>query len=160
MLPLRAYLAERKSDIQGQIKALRAELAEIDAAERALSSAESSKLAPRERGSSGTGRKTLKEMALEALAEYPEGAIALEILETIKAKFGADIARESLSPQLSRLGQDGVLTRSGMHWRLANPPHPDVGGAQAAPQKNETQGGATTDTSLSGADLNEEDLLG
>jgi hypothetical protein len=117
MLPLREYLSNRRAEIQAQIKALRAELGDLDAAERGLAST-SSDGPKRERGASGTGRKTLKELAIEVLQQRPEGAEANTIIAEIKSKHGIEVARESMSPQLSRLGQEGVLTREGLIWRL------------------------------------------
>lgn len=117
MTTLREFMAARRAEIQSQIKALRLEMAEIDAAFSALSLEGQAKPA-RERGSSGTGKKTLKELAIEAIRSRHEGMEAAEILRWIKDMAGKDVPRESLSPQLSRLGQDGTLMREGMVWKL------------------------------------------
>lgn len=115
-ITLREFMAARKAEIQSQIKALRDELREIDAAFAALPQ-DGSARTTRERGPSGTGKKTLKELALEALKENPEGMEAVEIIKWIKDKYDLDVPRESMSPQLSRLGGDGIIKRDGLTWR-------------------------------------------
>jgi len=114
MLPLRDYLAQRRQAIQSEIKALRAELSEIDAAHRALAG-EVNVAEP-----SSQGKKTLKEMALEVLSANPNGLDAVGILAAIKSEFGKTVQRESLSPQLSRLGQNGDVVREDGVWRIAH----------------------------------------
>jgi hypothetical protein len=118
-LPLREYLAQRRADIQANIKAFRKELAEIDAAERALEeAADPETRARKERGTQGSGRKTLKELAIGILADHPEGLEASAILQELERRHGLTVRRESLSPQLSRLGHDKTLTRDGLTWKL------------------------------------------
>lgn len=115
-ITLREFMTARRAEIQSQIKALKEEMREIDAAFAALPQ-EGSVKATRERGSTGSGKKTLKELALEALRENPEGMEAVGIIKWIKDKYDLDVARESMSPQLSRLGQEGVIKRDGLTWR-------------------------------------------
>ena len=82
------------------------------------------KSATRARKPRGTARGeklTLKQLAVEVLFERPGGADALAILNSIKEKYGFDVARESMSPQLSRLGQDGVISRNGLIWKIEDP---------------------------------------
>ena len=118
-IPLRDYLAQRRADIQANIKALRKELAELDAAESALAAVGDAPPKRRQRGSSGTGKLTLKELALEALSEHTTGLEASAILAFIAEKHGIEVARESMSPQLSRLAQDGEIVRlEGGKWQL------------------------------------------
>jgi hypothetical protein len=134
-IPIRDFVANRRAELQAAIKAARAELVTLDAVVRALDEAEGQPQRPRrERGSAGSGKKTLKELALEALAENPDGLEATEILGWIKMKYDLDVARESMSPQLSRLGAEGEIVRSGLTWRL--PVHTD-----AAADNEETPGG-------------------
>ena len=112
MLPLRDYLTQRRQAIQSELKALRAELAEIDAAQRALAG-DVGATTP-----SAHGKMTLKEMALQVLSANPKGLDALGILAAIKSEFGKTVQRESLSPQLSRLGQSGEVVREDGLWRI------------------------------------------
>jgi len=141
MPTLREFMSNRRSEIQAQIKALRLELVELDAAERGLSEV-TGQPAKKDRGATGTGRMTLKELALEVLGRHPEGADALTILADIKAKHGLEIARESMSPQLSRLGQEGVLVRHGFVWRLNKPM---TASAEWEAQNDETPDAPTSD---------------
>lgn len=90
-----------------------------------------------ERGASGAGRKTMKEMALEALNEHPDGLEARAILAWIKGHYGLDLPKESFSPQLSRLAQAGAILRNGLVWRLA-----DFGELGAAPSVSHPGGDA------------------
>lgn len=117
-IPLREYLAQRRADVQAQIKALRKELVEIDAAETALHSVADAPKVRRQRGGA-EGKKTLKELALEALGANTDGMEATAILAWIAENRGIDVARESMSPQLSRLAQDGEIVRlDGGRWQL------------------------------------------
>lgn len=118
--PLREYLAQRRVDIQAQIKAFRKELAEIDAAEAALEEVAGQPVrSRRQKGGSGSERKTLKELALEALTDNTDGMEASAILTWIAEKHGIEVARESMSPQLSRLARDGEIVRlEGGLWQL------------------------------------------
>jgi hypothetical protein len=74
---------------------------------------------------------TLKALVLRALAEhFVEGATAHELLEYFETAYARSVARESLSPQLSRLKDEQKIVLDGKHWRLIN--HPDAGkGADA-----------------------------
>jgi hypothetical protein len=65
-------------------------------------------------------RLTIKELVRKALSEqFPRGATANQLLELFANAWGrTDVARTSLSPQLSRLRQEGVLFRVGQTWRL------------------------------------------
>lgn len=86
-----------------------------------------------EQGVSGAGRKTMKEMALEALSEHPDGLEARAILAWIKGHYGLDLPKESFSPQLSRLAQAGAIMRNGLVWRLAA--FGELGAAPGASQR-------------------------
>lgn len=116
------FVVRRKAEIQEQIKALRAELNQLGEAEKLLSLPMS---AVRQRVRvTKAGAPTLKEMALEVLRHEPNGADANSILQGVKERFGVDVPRSSMSPQLSRLGQEGRVLLDGLVWRLA----PDEGG--------------------------------
>lgn len=153
MLPLRDYLSQRRTAVQAEIKALRAELAELDAAERALGGGNEQSI--RRRGTAGSGKKTLKEMAMDVLRLHPEGLDASGIRNEIKRLFEVDIVRESLSPQLSRLGQAGDVSRDGLTWKLAQ--HHSSAAAYGA-DTNETPGASTPSVSDEEDPL--KDLLG
>ena len=70
-------------------------------------------------------------MALDVLADKPQGADTLEIIKLINAKFKIEVPRTSMSPQLSRLKADRKLVMEDKIWRL-----PQYGG-----QKDETPPG-------------------
>jgi len=132
------------------MKAIRAELAEIDAAERVL---DGESAAPRrERGSPGSGKKTLKELAIDILWDHPEGLEASAILGVMAGKLGLVVRRESLSPQLSRLGQEGFLEREGLLWKIAA----DLRRQEEA-QKDETPDGYQPSGASSAVDSSEEE---
>ncbi len=61
---------------------------------------------------------TIKQMIVEVLGLMPEGAEALTILQHINSRFKASLERTSLSPQLSRLKNEGVIERNGLVWSL------------------------------------------
>lgn len=106
---LRDFIANRKGEIRDQLKALKAELKELQVAEAALDGQE----APAAAQASGP---TIKDMARAVLADQPEGLTSQEILVEIKARFEREIDRTSLSPQLSRLKDAGEVGLLGEKW--------------------------------------------
>lgn len=119
MTTLRDFLAGRRSEIQTQIKALRSELREIEAASAALHENRGS-TAPNAtaKNSRGSG-PTLKEMAVAVLADHTNGLEANDVLDRIAERFGVQVKRESMSPQLSRLAREGIIRRGGHNkWLL------------------------------------------
>lgn len=112
---LRDFIAQREAEIRDQQKALKAELRDLQIAKNALESqsgSESSK-------AQGT-TLTIKEMAREVLSHQPNGLNSSGILDGIKKTFGRDVERTSLSPQLSRLKDDGELALDGDVWFSAD----------------------------------------
>lgn len=63
---------------------------------------------------------TIKDMTKKVLASRTGGMTATQIIEQIKAEYGVDLPRTSLSPQLSRLKQEGVLVDHAGIWSLVN----------------------------------------
>lgn len=141
MSKLRQFLAERKAEIDRQIKALRDERSEIVMAERALPQTDAVAGVERQQRRAPDGGPTLKEMAVAVLADTPNGADANTIRIAISERFGREIARESMSPQLSRLGAAGILERNGRIWRVAG------GNEEPTGQTNEASDGETSETS-------------
>lgn len=62
--------------------------------------------------------RTIKEAIVSVLADKRSGMTALEILDELANRFDMRIKRTSLSPQLSRLKDDGKIDRLGMIWSL------------------------------------------
>lgn len=118
MKSIRDILAERKAEIKVLQAQLKKEMQDILAAEAAFSPSserEVSVTLKRGRGS----RTTLKDMIVGVLQQYQSGADSYKILELIKEKYGIEVKRESLSPQLSRLkNDDNVLELRGSDWFL------------------------------------------
>lgn len=113
MTTLREFLADRRAAIQAEMKALRAELREIEAASAALPDGRGEVLSPVR---ASRGGPTLKELAVEILQRHSEGLDANDIREEMRLKHGVSVKRSSLSPQLSRLAKDGVIQREGHKW--------------------------------------------
>ena len=65
-------------------------------------------------------RLTIKQLVQKALDEHFQGgATANDMLNLFENVYGrGDVARTSLSPQLSRLREDGIIFRNGHTWRL------------------------------------------
>jgi hypothetical protein len=65
-------------------------------------------------------RLTIKQLVLKALEEqFERGATANELLDFFRDVYGrGEIARTSLSPQLSRLKQDRQIILIGQKWSL------------------------------------------
>ena len=77
---------------------------------------------------------TIKEAVIAILADAGHGMTALEILPAVNARLGIDYPRTSLSPQLSRLKNDGKIERNGHEWSLAPETNkaPDAGTSEAS----------------------------
>lgn len=117
MTTLRDFLANRRSEIQTQLKALRAELREIEAASSALQEGNDSFRS--EVTASRRDRTTLKDMAIAVLTDRPEGLEANDVRDQIAERYNVQVKRESMSPQLSRLAKEGVIRRGGHNkWLL------------------------------------------
>lgn len=129
---LRDFIVSRKTEIKRQLRALKQEWRELQAAESAISTHESTD----ENQRKGI---TIKEMILGVLAEPNTCANAQEIISMIKRKYDVEIQRTSISPQLSRLRQEGRLYMKGNNfWCLAE---------QSEAQNKEASGADTLDAS-------------
>jgi hypothetical protein len=102
-------MAQREGEIREQMKALKAELKELQVAKAALGGEAAAPPAK-------TGGQTIKDMARAVLDTAAGGMTAHEILAAIKEEFDREIDRTSLSPQLSRLKTDGVITLHDDRW--------------------------------------------
>lgn len=126
---LRDFIAGRKAEIKLQLKELKREWRELQAAESAIATDDSE--------SDGAEGNTIKEMILQVLAEHQTCADAHQIIEMIRKRFNVEIARTSISPQLSRLRKEKRLHMENKLWCLTN---------QSAP-KNETPDVVASDVS-------------
>lgn len=72
------------------------------------------------RGESRSANEPIfKDKVRQALkTQYPQGATARELLAFINNNWTRQIKRASLSPQLSRLRQEGVITVDSGIWKL------------------------------------------
>lgn len=62
---------------------------------------------------------TIKEMVLDVLEQAPDGLSTKAMIEAMSDKFGVDVKRTSLSPQLSHMKKSGTLDRIKGQWSLA-----------------------------------------
>lgn len=110
----REFIAARETEILKKIKDLREELREIRVIKNALISHDNPELSE-----SISSMLTFQDMIVSVLNAHPKGgAEALEILDLIDKKFNKQIVRSSISPQLSRLKQKGVLQLENGIWSL------------------------------------------
>lgn len=108
-------IARRKAELQSEIERLRAELRQVLIAENAVSAAAPSLAIDMGREPRSA---TIKDQVVKILADSPRGLTAMEIQARLAERFDRFVKRESLSPQLSRLGAEGVLHRDGKVWQL------------------------------------------
>lgn len=135
-MALSDYLADRRRAIEAEMKALKAELAEIRIAEEALLGVPTRRPIGVIASTAVTVREgSIKDWVLKALALGPNGMETDDIIATAKTIGGPDIPRSSITPQLSRLKAAGLIELDGRAWRL-----PERKSAEA--QKNETSGGS------------------
>jgi len=135
---LSQFIIRRLSELAASEMPLRQAIAEIEAEREQLRRAGNaagvdiaghfdSDLAPTiSRAPRRTSEATIKDAVLEVLRESRQPMTALEILPFVNAKLGLDYPRTSLSPQLSRLKNDGLINRDGSLWSLAVLPPDDV----------------------------------
>lgn len=110
---------ELLATLDERYKAAKAEIEEIKrirAAIKAASGEPEKKV--RKRSRSPSDGPTFKDMIKVVLTEKGSGAEALEIIDLIKARFGKEIKRTSISPQLSRLKASGDLLLDDKVWLL------------------------------------------
>lgn len=111
MSAIRAFIAKREKEIREQMRSLRSELDELKAIRKTLEP----NLSAIERSSSPPG-PTIKDMVKTVLAASPDGLSANAILQAIDGQYQVKIERTSLSPQLSRLRQEGDVVLDGGLW--------------------------------------------
>jgi hypothetical protein len=132
------FLIERLSDLEseesGLRKALGENLAEQDKVRRAANAAgvdliskitsstfsRSAQFIPPAPHHRHPSLKTIKEAVVSVLSTSLFGMTALEILDEINKRHGMDYPRTSLSPQLSRLKNEGIINKDGKVWCLVN----------------------------------------
>lgn len=106
------------ADLTQKERGLKAQLREIRDLKKAIKAVGADDNAPLSSRSNARTHLTLKDMILSVLGERKNGAEALEIIELIREKYLRDVARTSLSPQLSRLKADKALFLSDKVWYL------------------------------------------
>lgn len=112
-------LKNQLADVTSKIKNLNLERKKIKAA-LALVKGMNSAVDSSPQHAKSTGM-TFKEKIVTALKEHfpPDGASSREILDYCNNRWPEyPIKRSSLSPQLSRLGQDGVIKLLDKNWQL------------------------------------------
>ncbi|GKY88886.1 hypothetical protein [Sinisalibacter aestuarii] len=111
------FLEAREEEIVRKRKEL---LTELEALRNARASLEKERRdKDREDGSE---RMTIKEMVRSVLSRNPEGGTSDQIINWINQIHASEVARTSLSPQLSRLKADGIvmLDEDTGIWKLRN----------------------------------------
>lgn len=148
-MSLRDLLDSRRSEIEAQLKALRAELEDIRIAVAAISGAPPGPVA---RGPGRPSRNeikpgSIKDWVLKALQDEPDGLETEEIIVKIGLLGGPKIVRNSMTPQLSRLkADDNKITLEGKRWKLLPP--------LAEPEFSSSFGaGSAPDWQIKGAEL-------
>jgi hypothetical protein len=146
-MALRDYLAARRDEIEGQMKALKAELGEIRIAEAALSGEPTRRNAVTgAQGPSPVREGSIKDWVLKALQVIEGGTETEDIIAGVLGIGGPLVPRNSMTPQLSRLKAMGLLVQEGRNWKLAS----------GTAQNDETPGVSPPDV----PEVEEEDLLG
>ena len=85
-------------------------------------------------------RGVIKRAVLETLKYAPDGMDALTILATINYRLGSNFARTSLSPQLSRLKEDGFIVLNRKIWKLAATSASEISPAHFKSAETDVQG--------------------
>ncbi|MES1180005.1 MAG: hypothetical protein ABUL43_02295 [Hyphomicrobium sp.] len=145
-MSLRNYLSQRLHDLLNERAGFLAKVSEIDVdlaeVRRALAALDAPNMPGLLRIAAGISDAegepysewTLKQLAVRALQDhFPYGATANQLLAVFRIAYGREIARESLSPQLSRLKDDNIIKLDGKLWKLTDleretPPTQKIGG--------------------------------
>jgi hypothetical protein len=110
-------LLSRIAELRKQLDPLEKDLKEIQVAKRALGmpgAGAASIAAP-----TGAAFMTIKQLVTHALKDhFKSGATGKQLVDFFKTAWGREIARESLSPQLSRLRLEKKIDRRGRIWIL------------------------------------------
>jgi hypothetical protein len=148
MTSTREFLKAQKAALDAEIKPLeqkladlRSEMGDVEKALKALGPTEYEKsfrnaffsFAYDDIGQTAKGmlrEGTIKDFVVRVLSDRPEGMVAIDILAAINRRFGTEYPRTSLSPQLSRLKNEGILELDGLVWRLVKEKGPAVGPAE------------------------------
>jgi hypothetical protein len=149
----RRELAAQAGQLRDQLHVLEAEIDQLDRAAKAAGIPPFDPAAAHDIDyvTPHLSERTIKAAVLAVLNEVGRGMTALEILAAINSRFNSSYARTSLSPQLSRLKQQGSIERDGIVWSLGKPKeigpaHPRSEGADAQEQRvtvEPGQGGGT-----------------
>lgn len=132
-------LRQRASDINAEVAGLRAEIAplefelrQVEAAIALMTNVPANGLdASRNAVAHGARQAnpefqsmSMKQLVVQALTKhFPNGATAIEMLEFFALRWGrSEILRTSLSPQLSRLKDEGKIELRGKVWHIAEAP--------------------------------------
>lgn len=118
MTPAIQALKRRQGEIDREIASLQAERAKIARALEVLSASDLFEGDGSEPGLRRRPAGSLKQMAYTVIHDAGKALTAAQILEKIELEFGQHIERTSMSPQLSRLGQERFLKRHGNLWSI------------------------------------------
>ena len=127
---LRDFIAQREAEIRDQVRALKDELRELQAAKAAIDEA-----AAAGREEARPPRMGQRDMIKAVLDDHPQGGDAVRIINLVAQRFGTEIAKGSISTQLSRLKAEGgaVFDPATRIWRSTL----HAGDAQVPPSENE-----------------------
>jgi hypothetical protein len=132
--------------IRSRRLALQKEMRELDSAERLYLKAQQGAIAfdltpPIDNSSSvqnlltGHPRRTIKGMVRDLLTStQPNGLTALQLLDLMKLHWGENVERTSLSPQLTRLKDDGVIFNEHGVWKIKKQDAPPADETDEAPE--------------------------
>jgi len=136
----RRELEAQAEQVRDQLHALEAEIDRLDRAAKAAGISPSDPAGAREIDyvTPHLTERTIKAAVLAVLNESGRGMTALEILAAINSRFDSNYARTSLSPQLSRLKQQGSIKRDGIVWSLRRPE--EIGPAHPRSEGADVQG--------------------
>ena len=123
MTTLKSFMENRKLEILNQIEDLKSELAQLEIAQSAINESGKKYKNYISELNLYTENKpiTIKGMILKVLEQENSPLTAIEILNLINTRFNKDLERTSLSPQLSRLKEEGSVSYDSKYWTLAEP---------------------------------------
>jgi hypothetical protein len=121
---LAEFIARRRLEIEEEISPLQEKLTALRHEREQLKKAaiaaglETKSLAEPDKPRRKLQTGTIKEAVIAILAETGDGLNASDLLVKLNERNSSTLIRSSLSPQLSRLKQDGYILLTGRIWHL------------------------------------------
>jgi len=127
---LTAFITRKRQELEKEEAPLKERLAEIQLERSQLTKAAiAAGIEPKPETGSEPKRRgprprqgTIKDIVVKILSDGGQGLTAINLLAELNHRNGTTLMRSSLSPQLSRLKDEGLICLTGNYWHLPGQP--------------------------------------